>query len=455
MDRMSETVISVSNRAAEPPYPARAVAWYATGVLAVMGWFSTVDRFIISLLVGPIKRDLGLTDVQFGLLNGFAFAVTFCLLGLVAGALADRFSRRWVIFAGVSIWSVATAACGVANNFWHLLVARVGVGAGEAALTPSATSMLTDLFPRERLTTAMATYNLGATVGFGCAYLVGGLIVGAVSNNATVALPLLGDVRSWQAVFYVVGVPGALLSLLIFTVPEPARRGQTTVHRGVRFLQHTYLDLLRFMRSHRAFFAYHYAAFALASGVISGCGAWYPAHMSRSFGWTPPQIGLTLGLTLGVASSLSMLLCGRAVGVIYRRGLHDAQFRWYAGCLAVATPFGVVATSSANPWVFVVCLNVFIVLVGSFAACAYSSLNLVTPNQMRGTGVAFFSATAGLAGSGLGPLLVAAVSDHVFHRESAIGLGMAVVMGVGCPSAALLLLLGCRPMRAAMAQAAA
>src|ERR1700755_1178280 len=126
---------SAENSTSNPnaaPYPAPAVAWYATIVLAVMYWVSILDRFIISLLVDPIKRDLGITDVQFGMLSGLAFAVTFSLFGLILGTLADRLSRRWVIFAGVSVWSLATAACGLAQQFWHLLLARVGVGVGEA-----------------------------------------------------------------------------------------------------------------------------------------------------------------------------------------------------------------------------------------------------------------------------------------------------------------------------------
>jgi MFS family permease len=431
-------------------YPTRAVAWYATGVLAFMYWLSTIDRYIITLLVAPIKHDLQITDVQFGVLNGFAFAVTFCVLGLIAGALADRFSRRCVIFGGVFIWSMATAACGVASSFLYLLLARVGVGAGEATLTPSATSMLTDLFPRDRLTSAIALYAIGSTVGFGCAYLLGGLIVGAVLQSDMTLLPVVGPVRSWQAVFLIVGAAGALLSLLIFTVPEPLRRGLTSEAQIHQLWRNAYTRILGFMSSHRRFFGYHYAGFTIVTGVISGCAVWYPAHMSRSFGWEPAQIGLALGLTLGAASTLSQLVCGRGVSLIYRRGFGDAQLRWYAGCLVIATPFGIIATLSAQPWVFIGCLSVFIVLLGSYFACAYSALNLVTPNEIRGTGAALFSATSGLVGGGLGPIVVAAVSDQIFHRESAIGLGMAIVIGVFCPVATLLLALGCRPMREAM-----
>ncbi len=156
------------------PYPPKATAWYATIVLAVLIWLSVLDRFIISLLVGPIKRDLGISDVQFGVLNGFAFSVTYAVFGLALGFLADRYSRRWIIYAGVSFWSLATAACGLAQVYWQLVLARVGVGAGEATLGPGATSLLADLFPRERLTTAMSVFHVGTTVGAGMAYIIGG-----------------------------------------------------------------------------------------------------------------------------------------------------------------------------------------------------------------------------------------------------------------------------------------
>jgi len=442
---------------ANSPYPPSSVAWYATIVLALLYWLSILDRFIISLMVDPIKRDLNITDVQFGMLHGLAFALTYSLLGLAAGALADRFNRRRIIFGCVAIWSLATAACGLAQHFWHMLLARVGVGAGEAGLNPCATSMLTDLFPRERLTSAMAVYAIGATIGSGTAYLFGGAIVEAVSQTATIAIPLVGDVRSWQAVFFVIGIPGALLSFVVFTFPEPVRTGKssqaTVQRRGFwKGLVLAYGDLLRFMRPRWRFFAYHYAGFALASIVLAGSAIWYPAHMGRAFGWTPSKIGLGLGLTLVVAGITGKLVGGWAVDAMYRRGLHDAQLRWYAGCLLIAAPVGIIATTSGNPWIFLAGAGTFLVLLATLPACSAAALNLVTPNELRGTGVAFFAATAGLIGSATGPILIAAVSDHVFGGPEFIGRGMAVVIAVCCPIGAAILAFGCKHMRDVMPQ---
>jgi MFS family permease len=449
---MSETVDSMGIRSAETAYPSPRIAWYAVFVLAFMYWVSILDRFIISLLVDPIKRDLGITDVQFGMLSGLAFALTFSLFGLVLGTLADRVSRRWVIFAGVSIWSLATAACGLAHQFWHLLLARVGVGAGEATLNPCASSMIADLFPRERLTNAMAIFGLGATMGSGCAYFFGGTIVEWASKGDSIVVPLLGAVRSWQAVFLIIGLPGMLLALLIFTVPEPIRRGLRKAEQTLSWRK-AYSDLLKFIGSRKRFFLCHYVAFGFASAIVSGSGSWYPALMGRTFGWSASKIGLSLGITLTLTGLLSQLVSGRAVDFMYRRGKRDAQFRWYAACLVLATPIGIIATTSANPWVFLGFIGLFLILISSFNACAFTALNLVTPNELRGTGIAFFAATAGLIGAAAGPLLIALFAEKFFGGPSGIGYGMAMMMAICCPVAAISLALGFRAMRESVTEA--
>jgi MFS family permease len=449
---MSEIVDSMELRNAEAAYPPRSVAWYAVFVLAFMYLVSILDRFIITLLVDPIKRDLGITDVQFGMLHGTAFGLTFCLFGLILGTLADRCSRRWVIYAGVTVWSLATAACGIAQQFWHLLLARVGVGVGEAALTPCATSMIADLFPRERLTSAMAIFGLGATAGSGCAYFFGGMIVDLVTHTDAIVLPVVGALRSWQAVFLIVGIPGMLVAFMIFTLPEPVRRGLRQADQSLSWRK-AYGDLWKFIGSRRRFFACHYIAFAFASAVVTGGGAWYPAHLGRTFGWSASQIGLALGITLTAAGLISQLISGRLIDAMFRRGVRDAHFRWYAGCLAIATPTGIIATTSGNPWIFIIGIGAFLTMISSLPTCAITALNLVTPNELRGTGIAFWSATSGLVGSATGAMLIALFAEKFFAGPSAIGSGMATLMAICCPIGALFLTLGFGAMRDAMAEA--
>ncbi|HET8711534.1 MAG TPA: MFS transporter [Spongiibacteraceae bacterium] len=436
----------------EAAYPARSVAWYATTVFAFLYWLSILDRFIISLLVDPIKRDLGISDVQFGILHGTAFMLAFAVFGLGAGALADRFNRRWIIFGCVTIWSIASAACGMVHNFLQLLVARLGVGAGEAGLTPSATSMIADFFPRERLTTAMAVFATGSTIGSGCAYLLGGKIVDWVARMHTIVLPIVGEIRSWQAVFYVVGIPGAFLSLLIFTVPEPLRRGKLAVQQQSNFWRNvlgTYRHLFVFMRSRGRFFVFHYLGFGIALIVVVGAGTWYPAHMARNFGWSASQIGLALGLVLAICGMLGNLISGYCVDALYRRGYRDAQMRWYAGCLVAATPIGLIATTSSNPWVFLGSLSAFLLLASALPTCAGAALNLVTPNELRGSGSAFFALVTGTLGAGMGPVLIAEVSDRMYGGGASIGLGIATMIAICFPISAILLACGFGAMRSA------
>ncbi|MYM64045.1 MFS transporter [Pseudomaricurvus sp. HS19] len=450
---MSSAAPAPVTATAAAPYPPAGIAWYATFLLALLYWLSILDRFIISLLVGPIKQDLGLTDVQFGLLHGLAFALTYSLFGLIAGSLADRFSRRKIICLSVAIWSVATAACGLAQNFWQLLVARIGVGSGESGLNPSATSMITDLFPRDRLTTAMAVYTIGATLGSGMAYLFGGLIVDLVAGFGTVSLPLIGDLYAWQTVFFIIGLPGVLLAFIIFTIPEPERRDRRSEQQHTGFWRdiiNSYGGLFRYMKPRWQFFTCHYLGFSLSTIVLSGAAIWYPAHMSRKFGWTPSEIGMGLGVALMIGGISGKLIGGYFIDRMYRRGYRDAQLRWYIACLLIGAPVGVFAAITDNQYAFLLGIGLFTALLAPMPACSGAALNLVTPNELRGIGIALFAAVFGLIGSGTGPVAIAAIAEHVFGNSPAsLGYGLATAMAICCPLAALVLTLGLKPMREA------
>ncbi|MDE3054931.1 MAG: MFS transporter, partial [Gemmatimonadota bacterium] len=188
-------------------------AWYVVGVLTLANVGGFVDRLILSLLVVPIRRDLGISDTQMSLLMGLAFSVFYTVLGLPIGWLADRANRKAIMGWGVAVWSVMTAACGVAGTFGRLLATRIGVGVGEATLAPTATSFLADYFPPQRLGTAMSVYSMGVFLGSGLAYVIGGAVVAFLDAKGRVILPLVGAVHPWQTAFFVVGVPGLVVAL--------------------------------------------------------------------------------------------------------------------------------------------------------------------------------------------------------------------------------------------------
>lgn len=221
------------------PSPSR--SWYTVGVLGLAYTISYIDRQVISLLIGPIREDLQISDTEISLLYGVAFGVLYALLGLPLGWLADRTNRRNLISVGIAAWSAMTMLCGKANSFGGLFLARVGVGVGEAALSPAAYSLIADLFPRERLGRALGTYSSGVYVGIGLAFLFGGALITLFEGIGDIDLGVLGTFKPWQATFFAVGAPGLLVALLVLTLTEPnrsvkAQEGGATVQETIRYL---------------------------------------------------------------------------------------------------------------------------------------------------------------------------------------------------------------------------
>ncbi|MEX1033743.1 MAG: MFS transporter, partial [Cellvibrionaceae bacterium] len=207
------------------PYPKEFYAWYVVLILMIVYIFSFMDRQILALLVGPIKADLDISDTQMSLLMGFSFAIFYTIFGIPIARLADSKNRVGIIAIGLATWSMFTALCGMSSKFWTLALARMGVGVGEAALSPSAYSLITDYFRPHRQALAISIYGAGIYIGSGLAYVLGGYVVGFTAGAETVALPVVGDVKPWQSVFFMIGVPGLLFTVALLTVREPVRRG--------------------------------------------------------------------------------------------------------------------------------------------------------------------------------------------------------------------------------------
>ena len=218
-----------AHAAAVPIAAANWYSWYVVILLATFYLLSFVDRLIVGLLVEPIKAHLGLTDTQISLVHGFSFVVFYTLFGLFMGRLADIWNRRNLIAAGVVTWSLLTVLCGAASRFWHLLIFRIGVGLGEATLTPAAYSIISDYFPRERRATALSVFSAGVYFGLAAAFTGGAYLYRMIEiwldSRGGLALPFVGAVHPWQLVFVAVGMPGLVMSTLLLTVAEPVRRG--------------------------------------------------------------------------------------------------------------------------------------------------------------------------------------------------------------------------------------
>jgi MFS family permease len=415
-------------------------AWYLVFTLLIFYIFSFIDRQIISLMVGPLKRDMGVSDTYIGLLQGPTFAIFYTLCGIPIGRLADRINRKKVIAVGVVIWSLMATLCGLAKNFWQLFAARIGVGVGEAALSPAAYSMITDAFPRHKLGRAFSVYNMGIAIGSGTALLVGGLIAVAVSRaGATYTLPLLGEVRGWQFLFIVTGAPGLLLPLLLLTVREPARRGMLRTADNAVPDKLPLRDVLAFMARNGHFYRPHFIALAMMAMLGYAVGAWLPEVMARTYGIQPGTVGAVLGTSTIVINTLGIFTAGRICDRLTARGHADAPI-WVCFGTAVA----VVVTSALPAFMPTAMLGLTMMCVAGFPFHGYVAMgpmavNQVTPNQMRAQVSSVYLFTVNLIGLGLGPYLVPLISDYILRDPMQIRWALLIVVATSGTIAAILL----------------
>ena len=430
-------------------WPSPAVAWYAVSVLFIAYTFSFADRFILSLLIQPIKLDLGLSDTKVSLLHGLAFAIFYTIMGIPIGRLADRFSRRMIIASGIAVWSLMTAACGVATGYWQLFSARVGVGVGEAALSPPAYSMIADLFPPQKLGRALSVYTTGAFVGAGLAFIVGGLLIQSIISSPEITLPIIGTIKSWQAAFFMVGLPGVLVGALMFTVREPVRRMKTNAafssdaHEAVPMRQ-----VLAYLRSRWRMYGAHFLGFSLLGVVSNSIIAWTPTFLNRSFGMTVGQSGPAIGAIILVFCTSGLIVGGWLADRLVLKGYSDGAMRVGVVAGLGCIPFAVSAPlMSSVIWVLVLyCPLLFFSSFGFGAAAA--ALQQITPNRLRALVSALYLFFLNLIGIGLGPTLTALITDFVFGYDEAVGLSIAVIAVTSGLLGALVLWLGLKPFRA-------
>ena len=280
--------------------------WYAVFILLLAYILSFVDRIIISLLVIPIQSDLGISDTQMGLLMGLAFAIFYVAIGIPIAKLSDEKSRRIIVSIGIFLWSLMTAACGLAKSFSHLFFARIGVGVGEATLSPAAYSMIADYFSENKLGRAIAVYQSGALFGGGLAFIIGGIVVNFAVNADSITLPIFGVLQPWQIAFIVVGLPGVLMALVMLTVKEPKRTGMKEEFGQSVSIRNTVLFVLTNWRVYMAVFV----GFGMLAIPITTVFTWFPTYLQRVHEVSIAESGKVLGLILFFLSSSGVLFGG-------------------------------------------------------------------------------------------------------------------------------------------------
>jgi len=437
------------------PWPRRGYAWYVVGVLTIAYTFSFVDRQILSLLVGPVRRDLGISDTQISLLQGLAFALFYTLLGLPIGRLADRTSRRGIIAVGIALWSVMTMVCGLARSFWTLFFARMGVGVGEAALSPAAYSIVADYFPPRDLPKAMSVYSMGIFVGAGLAFILGGAVIELASASEDWVLPLIGPVRPWQMTFFAVGLPGFLVVALMASVREPRRRGRLRATTQDPSEALPFFDILRFLIARRHTYGAHFFGIALMALMGYGAAAWIPEFAVRTYGMTRGEIGLAYGLGILVLSTGGIVSSGWLTGHLVAKGYRDASFRVIIGAALILFVTGSLATLMPTRTGFFLMMVPLLFVSGVSNGIGPAALQLITPNEMRAQVSAVYLFVINIIGLGLGPTVVAVMTDYLFGYDQAVKYSLALLNAGAAPLAAFILWRGLRHLRASDAEAAA
>ena len=439
-------------------FPPTVYAWYVVVVLTLGYVVSFLDRQIFALLVQPIRHDLALTDTQVSLTGGLAFALFYTFLGIPIGRLADRRSRRAIIATGITIWCCMTAACGLARNYWQLFLARVGVGVGEATLNPSALSMISDYFPREKRGRAISFYTMGVSLGVGIANIVGAWALSIATAAPVFILPLVGELRPWQLVFLFVGLPGLIVAVLMATVREPSRKDRMRVERpdGETSDDLSMADTLRFLRVRWKTYATHFLGMSVVTIIGYAFFFWIPTMFVRTWSWTIPESGYAYGWITLICGPIGVNLGGWIADWLYGRGYKDGLMRTaFYTALFIFVPASIIAPLMPTPTGAIIWLIPSSLGGAIITATGSAALMMITPNQMRAQVTAVYYFVMNVLGLTLGPTAVALVTDFAFGDDSALRYSLAVVVAVAGVAAPALLAANLRLYRAGVIEAEA
>ena len=402
-------------------WPSLSSAWYANTILTLAFVLAFIDRQIIALLVGPIQADFKISDTQVSLLGGFAFIFIYTFLGIPIGRIVDRSNRRRLIAVGVFFWSLMTVACGVTKNFTQLFLARIGVGVGEATLSPAALSILSDYFPPKRLGFAVSVYLSGAAIGTGLAFLLGGAALSFFSAYDQVTFPILGELKSWQFAFIVVGSPGLLFSLLVMTFAEPKRQRTMAVKQDVKGGgQVTLSDAIKFLYERRGFYLNHFLGFGFYLAFTYGLSFWAIEYFVRTFAVERSQAAYVYGAQVILCGGIGTLLAGWLSDWLERKGQLDAKLR-----VAFWPILPMIALIAVLPFVDRLEISYLVIMAITFLwkfplAPAAAILQIATPNEVRGFATGLYLFIGNTLGLAIGPAVIGVFSDYVVGDQSGI-----------------------------------
>lgn len=392
--------------------PNRLGRTWVLGVMTLIYSINVADRFVLSTLIEPIKAEFHLSDSGVGFLTGTAFAICYATAGLPLGTLADRAHRRNMIARALVVWSIFTALCGMAQSFWQLLAARIGVGFGEAGATPASHSMLADYFARKERVIAMSVFTLGIAIGSGFGGVAGGM---------------LADAFGWRHCLILFACFSASVIVLLLTVQEPERGASDP--RAVPASAHpTLIEALRFVRGQRALL-HIFAAGTIADFAGGGLIWWTPAFLGRSHGFSVGQAGMQVGLMSGLGGAAALLA---TMLIALRLARMDARWQCHflAGLTALITIPGVCAYTASGTTATLLMLWLFVPFANAHVGPMFALFQNLVPSTMRGVAVAMLLFATNIANLALAPQLIGTASDllarHIADPDQSLRIALAI-----------------------------
>lgn len=431
---------------ANTSYPPRGKAWVSAGVIFVLTAIALADRMAISMLIGPIKAEFGLGDFKASLLIGLSFTLFYVLFLFPIGAAADRYSRPRVLGVCLFIWSVATVLCGLAVGFVSLFLARMLMGAGEAAIAPCSHGIIGASFPRESLAKPLALQGIGFQVGPAAGVAAAGAILAAGNAGVFAGIPLLGDMAPWRVAFILIGLPGLLALLLIplLTDPDADRR---KAHRATSALPPPSPSepLMPFLRANRLLMSTMVIGSGLSALGMATVTGWGPEYVQRSLQQSPAEAGATLGLLMLFAALLGQGTFAVVVDWFAARGMLDAPVRVGLVPVALSIPAGYLVYEAQDAASFYPLLFVFLLCITPFNALANTAVQQASPPGLRSRNSALLIFSISVIGYAVGPSLVGALSEYVFGEDN-LGQAMQAVTVSAMMATFVLILLSRKPL---------
>ncbi len=421
------------------PWPASKQAWRTLWILSLVLGLSQIDRNMLSLMLQDIEADLKLSDTQMGALIGAAFAILYLPLSFPLSLITDRKSRKVMISIGLTVWSLSTAACGLAQGYWSMFLARAGLGAGEAVNGPATYSLLGDSFPRERLPRAMAILNVGFMAGTALSLILGAGVIAAV-GKAQIVAPIVGVMKGWHLVFLAIGLPGLVVAALMLTITEPARRG-VSVQRVTGW--RSFVEVFPFLAKNARFYGCMFVSMFINGIIIYGSTNFRAAFFARSYHWSSKEYGLVFGVASLIASLVG-LYAGTWLCEWWNRRHNDGNMRVAILAYALSIPFSVGFTLMPNPWLSVLCGALGQGLVLMAAPPVVAGMQSITPGHVRAqVNSLYLLMFSGLTGI-LGPIVIGWLTDQQ-HDKAKLGLVIAAVSAVGLPIAVIVQAFALKP----------